>query len=169
VFQAASGNFIFDVALSVAVPLSHPANQHWCSGFESALSSMLVANRDAAVSSNLQLQTEIQSRDQTIAAASQQLEELNAANAGLVAQLAAAAEFGQRDLSASQEQLRQARSSLAESEARCCTLECKLEEQIKRHEEYAGFIAEVCAPCKPPLPQQPSAVDSCIAGVLCQR
>ena len=146
--------------------LPHPspphAPQHWCSGFESALSSVLVANRDAEASSSLQLQTEIQSRDRTISAVSQQLEQLRSENSGVVAQLAAAAASSDREVSAAREQARQAQGSYAEADARCRALESKLEEQTKRHEEYAGFIAEVGArrppsppPSSPPRRQRP--------------
>jgi hypothetical protein len=124
--------------------------QHWCSGFESALSTVLNSNREAEATSLLQLQSEIQSRDQSLADLSHQLEQLCATNAGVMSQLAVMGEMKERSAAAAAAaaaaadvHAQRADSVAAEADARCAALETKMEELTKRHEEYAGFIAEV--------------------------
>lgn len=131
------------IGLSNAADVTSP--QHWCSGFESALSSVLIANREAEASSSQQLQAEIETRDAAITDLSQQIEKLRTANADLTSQLAASAGSSKHAIAAAEEQARQARGFILEAEQRCHMLEAKLQEQNKRHEEYAGFIAEVRA------------------------
>ncbi len=117
--------------------------QHWCSGFESALSQVLNSNRETEASSLLQLQSEIQSRDESLAVLSRELEQLRCTNADITSQLSVMVERQERAACAAAAQLQQATSVAEEAEARCAALEGKMEEQTKRHEEYAGFIAEV--------------------------
>lgn len=117
--------------------------QHWSSGFESTLSSVLNANRDAAATSSLQLQHEIQSRDTSIAELSHQLDDLRATNARLTSEVAITVDSRDRAAAAAAEHEQRIHLITSEAEARCAALESKMEEQAKRHEEYAGFIAEV--------------------------
>ena len=117
--------------------------QHWSSGFESALSSVLNDNREAEASSSLQLQAEIQSRDRAMADLSRQVDALSQLNAQLTSQLAVASDSSDRAAAAAAENTQRLQTMMAEAEARCAALEAKMEEQTKRHEEYAGFIAEV--------------------------
>ena len=117
--------------------------QHWSSGFESALSSVLNDNREAEASSSLELQAEIQSRDRAMADLSRQLDALSQLNAQLTSQLAVASDSSNRAAAAAAENTQRLQTMMAEAEARCSALEAKMEEQTKRHEEYAGFIAEV--------------------------
>ena len=104
---------------------------------------MLVANREAEASSSIQLQTEIQSRDRAMADLSLQLDKLRDTNNDIMSQLAIACETNGHASAAAQEQVQRAQNVAAEAEARLAALEAKMEEQTKRHDEYAGFIAEV--------------------------
>jgi predicted RNase H-like nuclease (RuvC/YqgF family) len=113
--------------------------QHWCSGFESALSAFLNANREAEASSTLQLRAEIQSRDRDMADLSHQLEQLRTTNK----ELEFLNESRHHASAIAEEHAQRAQSIAAEAETRIAALEAKLEEQTKRHDEYAGFIAEV--------------------------
>ena len=126
-------------------PLAPPCHtvQHWSSGFESALSSVLNDNREAEASSSLQLQAEIQSRDRAMTDLSHQLDALSQVNAQLTSELAVASDSSNRAAAAAAENTQRLQTMMAEAEARCSALEAKMEEQTKRHEEYAGFIAEV--------------------------
>ena len=122
--------------------------QHWCSGFESALSQVLNSNPETEASSLLQLQNEIQSRDESLADLSRELEQLRSTNTGIMSQLSVMGERQERAACAAAAQLQQAASVAEEAEARCAAVEGKMEEQTKRHVEYAGFIAEVRRPCR---------------------
>ena len=104
---------------------------------------MLNANREAEASSSIQLQTEIQSRDRAMADLSLQLDKLRGTNNDIMSQLAIACETNGHASAVAQEQVQRAQNVAAEAEARLAALEAKMEEQTKRHDEYAGFIAEV--------------------------
>lgn len=121
--------------------------QHWSSGFESTLSSVLNSNRDAAASSSLQLREEIQSRDASIAELSHQLDVLVATNTRLTSELAVTGDSRDRASAVAAEHEQRMHVITCEAEARYAALEAKMDEQSKRHEEYAGFIAEVLMQC----------------------
>jgi hypothetical protein len=130
------------------LPTSHGAPQsdtaqHWSSGFESSLSAVLSDNREAEASTSLQLQAVIQTRDRANADLSHQLHELRATNTDLVSQLAVAGESREHASAVAAEHAQRAQAMMADAESRYAALEAKIEEQSKRHEEYAGFIAEV--------------------------
>ncbi len=141
--SSAAPSFFRRDAPIACIALQLTSVQHWCSGFEAALSSVLNANREAEASSSIQLQTEIQSRDRAIDDMSLQLDKLRATNTDLISQLAIAGESREHVSTVAQEQVQRAQHVAAEAEARLAALEAKMEEQTKRHDEYAGFIAEV--------------------------
>jgi septal ring factor EnvC (AmiA/AmiB activator) len=117
--------------------------QHWSSGFECALSSVLAASREAEASSFQQFRAEIESRDATMTEMSQRLDSLRATNTNLVSQLASISADSERAILSAQEEAQRSRDLIADAESRCLMLEAKLDEQTKRHDEYAGFISEV--------------------------
>ncbi len=94
------------------------------------------------MASSLQLQAEIQSRDRANADLSHQLDELRATNTDLIAQLAVTGESRDRASAVAAEHAQRVQTLTTDAEARYAALEAKMEEQSKRHEEYAGFIAE---------------------------
>jgi hypothetical protein len=107
---------------------------------------VLNANRDAAATSSLQLRHEIQSRDTSIAELSLQLDDLRATNTRLMSELTTTGDSRDRACAVAAEHEQRIHLMTCEAEARCAALESKMEEQGRRHEEYAGFIAEVRFP-----------------------